>query len=95
MTGGRRDRSIVNDLRGRLCGPRHDTQRRRVGLEHDVDLGRADRAVVVRILARDGLQEDALGHAHALVFRKLVAGMTLPRAMPAMSGTTASTSEMP
>ena len=40
-------------------------------LQHDVDLGWADRAVVVRVFARDGLQEDALRHPHALVLGEL------------------------
>jgi hypothetical protein len=63
--------AVVDHLRGRLRSPRHDARRCRVGLHHDVDLRRADRAVVFRIVARHGLQEDALGHAHALVFREL------------------------
>jgi hypothetical protein len=67
----------VDHLRGRLGRPRHDAGRRRVGLEHDVDLGRADRAVVLGIFAGDRLQEDALGHAHALVFRELDRGHDL------------------
>ena len=60
--------AVVDDLRGRLGGPRHDANRVRIGLEHDVDLGRTDRALVVRIFARDGLQEDAFRQAHALFF---------------------------
>ncbi len=63
--------------------------------KHDVDLGRADRALVVRIFARDGLQEDALRADACPSSANFSAGMILPRGTPAMSGMIASTSEMP
>ena len=66
--------TVVDDLRGGLRGPWHDARRGRVGLEHDVDLRRVDCAIVLRVLAGDGLQEDALGHAHALVLGELDRG---------------------
>ena len=69
--------AVVDDLRGGLGRPGHDARRGRVGLQHDVDFRGADRAVVFRVFARDGLQEDALGHAHAFVLRELHRGHDL------------------
>ena len=64
--------AVVDHLRGRLGGPGHDADRLRVAGQHDVDLRRVNRAVVVRVFAGDGLQEQRLGQAHALVLGVLL-----------------------
>ena len=63
----------MDHLRGGLGGPGHAPHGLRIGLEDDVDLGRAHGLVGVgRIVAGHRLQEDALGQAHALVFAELL-----------------------
>ena len=69
--------AVVNDLRRRLGGPRHDANRAWIGLENDVDFRRADGAFVVGIFAGHGLQEDAFRQAHALFFGELRRGHDL------------------
>ena len=87
----------MDHLRGRLGRPGHAPHGARVGLEDDVDLGRAHGlAGVVGIIAGHRLQEDALGQAHALVLGELLPRASPCRARsPAMSGMMASTSWMP
>ena len=60
--------AIVNHLRGGLGGPGHHPHRLRVGLQHDVDVRGVHRALIVRIVAGDRLQEYRLGQPHALLF---------------------------
>ena len=50
--------TVVDDLRGRLRGPGHDADRLRVADQVDVDFRRVNGAVVIRVFARDSLQED-------------------------------------
>ena len=70
--------AVVDHLRGGLGGPGHAPHGLRIGLEDDVDLGRAHRLVGVgRIVAGHRLQEDALRQAHALVFGELLRGHDL------------------
>src|SRR5690242_2920812 len=61
--------AIMYDLSGRLCGPRHTAHRLRVSLEDDVDLRRAHSiGGVRRVIARDRLEEYALGQPHPFLF---------------------------
>jgi len=60
-----------------------------------VDIGRIHGALVVGVVAGDGLQKKSPPQAHAFLLGEFSAGMSLPRATPAMSGMMASTSEMP
>jgi hypothetical protein len=70
--------AVVDHLRRGLGGPGHAAHGARVGLEDDVDLGRAHRLVGVgRIVAGHGLQEDALGQAHALFLAEFLRGHDL------------------
>ncbi len=69
--------TVVNHLRGGFGGPGHDTDRARIGLQHDVDIRWIHRALIVRIIARHGLQKDRLRQAHALFLRKFFRGHEL------------------
>ena len=71
------EEAVVNDLRRRLGGPRHHTNGAGVGLQQDVDFGRVDGAVVFRVFAGDGLQENGFRQAHALFFHVLFGGHQL------------------
>jgi hypothetical protein len=69
--------AIVNHLRRRFRGPRHDPYGLRIRLQHDVDVRRIHRALVLRIVPGDGLQEDRFRQTHALFFRKFLGGHQL------------------
>ena len=65
--------TIVNHLRGGFRRPRHHPHGLRIGLEHDIDLGRAHRRPgVARIVTGHGLQKNALRQAHAGILRKFL-----------------------
>ncbi len=69
--------AIMNHLRGGLRRPRHDAHRLRIRLEHDVDVRRIHRALIVRIVAGDRLQENRLRQAHALLLGEFLRGHEL------------------
>ena len=58
----------MNHLRGGFGRPGHHAHGLRIGLEHDVDVRRIHRALIVRIVAGDRLQENRLRQPHALFF---------------------------
>jgi hypothetical protein len=66
-------KAIVDDLCRRLGGPRNAPHRARVGLQNNVDLGRTHRRRgFLGVIPGDGLQEDALRQAHALIALELL-----------------------
>ncbi len=68
----------MDHLRGGLGRPRHAPHRLLIGLEHDVDFGRAHgSAGLRRVIPGHGLQEHALRQAHAAVFGELFRGHDL------------------
>src|SRR5260370_34587646 len=88
-------KTIMNDLSGGFRGPGHHAHGFRIRFQHDVDIRRIHGALIVRIVAGDRLQEDRFRQAHPSSSANFSAGMSLPRATPAMSGMMASTSEIP
>src|SRR6185312_13679961 len=79
--------AVVNDLCGGLSRPRHAAHRLRVGLEHDVDLGRTHGlAGLRRVVPRHGLQEHTLRQAHPLLFGELLRGHDLAARDPCHVG---------
>ena len=71
-------KTIVDYLRGGLGSPRHHAHRARIGLEHDVDLGRTHcRIGVERIVASYRLQKDALWQAQPCIHGELLGGHDL------------------
>ncbi|MNN27227.1 hypothetical protein D3C81_1407560 [compost metagenome] len=66
---------IVDHLSGRLDGPRHEKHRVLVRAADHVDVGRVQQFVidvVVDVVAGHGLQQHALGQAHAFFGNELV-----------------------
>src|SRR5580704_8046330 len=65
--------AVVDHLRGGFGSPRDASYGLGIGLEDDVDLGRAHRiAGVSRIVAGHRLQEHALRQAHTAIFGELL-----------------------
>ena len=70
--------AVVDDLRGRVIGPRHDPHGGGVGTQVHVAVARIDQLpVVVGVIPVDRLGEDALGQAQAFLLHELVRGHEL------------------
>ncbi len=81
--------AVVNDLRGGVGGPGHDTRRARVGHQIHVTVGIGDQgfeAFILGPVAGDGEADDAFRQTHAAVFGELAARQDLAARHPGQVG---------